>query len=771
MVFAAAPAVADYAWLGRSSGDPDSGVRRTVFNGDSVSVYSELNWENLASPGSRPSDGSINNSVQSPAGINAAIVIANGFVAGGTNGAGPGSQFRTNGLAVTVTGRGSGLKIREGMIQNDGTAGEGRSTVAIANGAFVTASQLQDIDATVTGEHSKLFLTAGNVDHGCLENSTVNLVPTGGEFPEIFWVNNPMTNVLVALPSVTLNGVAVETGTDPLQIEAGDTVVFTERNGLTFSINNPLTSYRQLSGNTAVGGTGVSMRAIKAVTPRYWDIDGAKAGSGGENPLDPFGPLAPTGIWSASAANWTDAVAGDGPTAAWTAGAVASFAAANDATGTYTVTVDGTPSVSGLIVENGDLVLTGGTIAFGSGELTVGNGASLSLASRVTGKPIARVDGTSTLTLLTDQTLGGLRGTGSVVSDGSNLTVDQAQDTTFWGILNSSGPVVKAGPGELRLVRPQAGLVSEMVVAAGTLTVAKDQGNTGSLDSATVIRVNPGATFNTTAKTTTIGVSQILTGGGTVLAQDRLSYSGTNYATQIVTNLPGLTVEGAIEPGDGIGTLTIPSGTVSLAGTSVLRFELNDSATPKNDRLVVGGVLEIGTGAVIEFQVTGSPTASRYELVTATGPAPRGVFFSAIGIPTGYKMEYASNGSAVALVRIVSGFEEWATANGIPGASFTADGPDGDGIPNGVEYALGYPPGFPNSLPALTAEGTNFTLTMPKGLQAGADPRIGYFFETSTNLATWTKVAPTTQDSSMFSYQLAGGAVRSFVRVRIERTE
>jgi hypothetical protein len=60
---------------------------------------------------------------------------------------------------------------------------------------------------------------------------------------------------------------------------------------------------------------------------------------------------------------------------------------------------------------------------------------------------------------------------------------------------------------------------------------------------------------------------------------------------------------------------------------------------------------------------------------------------------------------------------------------------------------------------------------MPKGLQAGADPRIGYFFETSTNLATWTKVAPTTQDSSMFSYQLAGGAVRSFVRVRIERTE
>lgn len=770
LLFATAPAMADYAWLGQSPGDSDVGMRRTVYNGDSLSLYSQLNWENLASPGSRPSDGSINNSVQSPAGINAALLIANGFVAGGTNGAGPGSQFRSNGLAVTVTGPSSGLKIREGMLQNDGTAGGERSTVAIANGAFVTATQLQDIDATLTGGHSKLFFTAGNAEHGCLENSTVNLVPTGGAFPEIFWVNNPMSNVLLALPSVTLNGAAVVTGIDPFQIEAGDTVVFTERSGFSFSLSNPLTSYRQLSGNGPSGISGVIMRAITAVTPKYWDINGAIAGAGGANPLDPLALAAPTGTWSASTAHWTDAEAGDAATTAWTAGAVASFAAANEATGSYTVTVDGTRSVSGLIVENGELELTGGTIAFGSGELTVGNGALLSLASRVTGNPVVRVDGTSTLTLLADQTIGGLRGTGTVFTNGSSLTLDQAVETTYWGLLNSTGQVVKEGPGELRLVRPQAGLTGEMLVAAGMLTVAKDQGNTGSLDSAAVIRVRTGATFNTTAKTTTIGSLQLLTGGGTVLAQDRFSYSGTNYATQLVTNLPGLTVLGGLEPGDGIGTLTIASGTVSLAGTSVLRFELNDSATPKNDRLVVGGVLEIGTGAAIEFQVTGTLTANRYELITATGPALRGVFFSAIEVPTGYKLDYAPNGSAVALVKIVSGFEEWATANGIPGASFSADGPDGDGITNGVEYALGYPPGITNSLPAMIPEGINFTLTLPKGLQARADPQIGYFFETSNNLATWTKVVPTTQDSSSFSYQLAGGAARSYLRVRIERT-
>jgi len=763
LLFATASAMADYVWLGQSPGDSDAGVRRTVHNGDSLSLYSELNWENLASPGSRPSDNAINNSVQSPAGIHAALVIDNGFVAGGTNGAGPGSHFRSNGLAVTITGLGSGLKIREGMLQNDGTAGGGRSTVAIADGAFVTATQLQDIDATLTGEHSKLFLTASSAVHGCLENSTVNLVPTDGAFPEILWANSPMTNVLLALPSVTLNGVAVVTGTDPFQIEAGDTAVFTQQRGFSFN-----TSYRQLSGNAGAFTTGVIMRAITPVTPKYWDINGNAAGAGGEDPGDPLIPFAPSGTWDDSAANWTDAEAGDTATAAWTAGGVASFAAGADPTAYYLVTVVGTQTVGGLIVENGDLDLVGGTLAFASGSLTVGNGALLALESTVTGKPVVRVDVASKLTLLADQVFGGLQGTGAVAAGENQLTLDQEQNLTFWGTVNSNGKVIKQGAGELRLVRPQAGLGGELVVAAGKLTVAKDQGNTGGVDSAAAIRVKAGATFDTTAKTTTIGSSQILTGGGTVLAQDKLSHSGNNYATQIATNLPGLTVLGTLEPGDGIGTLTIPSGTVSLAGTSVLRFELDDSATPTNDRLVLGGVLEIGTGAVIEFKVTGTLSANRYELIT--GPAPRGVFFSAIAMPTGYKLDYGSNGNAVALVKIVSGFEEWATAYGIPGASFAADGPDGDGITNGVEYALGYPPGISNSLPAMISEGANFTLTLPKGLQARADPQISYFFETSTNLATWTKVVPTTQDGSSFSYQLDGGAAKSFVRVRIERT-
>jgi hypothetical protein len=297
--------------------------------------------------------------------------------------------------------------------------------------------------------------------------------------------------------------------------------------------------------------------------------------------------------------------------------------------------------------------------------------------------------------------------------------------------------------------------------------VAKDQGNTGGVDGAAVIRVNAGATLDTTAKISTLGSFQTLTGGGTVLAQDRISYSGTNYATQTATTLAGLTVSGKIEPGEGIGTLTIGSGTVSMDAASVLRIELDDAATPKHDRLVLGGALKIAAGAEIEFLVTGTLNESRYELITHNGPAPAGGF-TAIGLPSGYQLEYATNGNSVALVK-VSGFEDWAAANGIPGGSFIADGPDGDGLANGVEYALGYQPDAFNSLPALVPAGADFTLTLPKGAQAAGDPGIGYFFETSTDLATWTKVAPTTQDGSSFSYQLSGGAAKGFVRVRIER--
>ncbi|MGB1130522.1 MAG: hypothetical protein ACPG4K_10760 [Haloferula sp.] len=85
----------------------------------------------------------------------------------------------------------------------------------------------------------------------------------------------------------------------------------------------------------------------------YWDTDGTTAGSGGATP---------SGTWDAATTNWDlTASDGTGAAAAWSPGATAAFSAGSDATGSYTVTVDGTLDIGGLFFEDGDPTLAAGT--------------------------------------------------------------------------------------------------------------------------------------------------------------------------------------------------------------------------------------------------------------------------------------------------------------------------------------------------------------------------------------------------------------------------
>lgn len=766
---------ADYLWLGTSTGESvaeDVRVRRTVFNGDAVSLYAEANWENLGNPGTAPLANAINNSVQAPAGIDAPLRVLAG-VAGGTNGAGPGSQFRTNGHAVTVTGPAGAIKIRDGMVQNDGVAGGARTVLTVAGGGFVTATQLQDVAATLEGRDSRLLLTASSAVHGCLENSTVNLLAAADGYPEVLWVNNTMENVLLTLPSVTLDGVAPVYGNDPFQVETGDNVVFTQRNGIAFNSSVPGASYRQLSGNAGAVTNGVILRVLdRQVTPRYWDINGSVPGAGGGDPEFPLDPTLPDGTWDAGTANWTDAEAGDAATSVWAEGAVASFAAGGEMTGSYLVKVSGSRSVGGLLVENGSLELSGGEVVFAAGaELYVGNSANLLLETPVSGLPDLRVEGSSVLTLLADQSFGGLCGTGLVDAGDWILTLDVGGESTYWGSIGAANKVIKKGAGELRLVRPQGGLNGEVEISGGKLTLAKIQGNSAHLDGAAVIRVKGGAVLDVTSKPSSVTSTQILTGSGTVLAADKTTYTGTSYANQVPVKNPGFSVLGTIEPGDGIGTLTIRTGTLAWVANSVLKMELDDASAAVHDRLVVDGALSIAAGAQMHVQVTGALDKPVYPLISYSGTPPTGTF-TVSGLPDGYKLDHAYGGNTVALVKEVAAatYDTWAAAQGIEGAGFAVDGPDADGIPNGVEYALGYPPREGNARTALVASGGQFTLTLPKGAQAAADPQIAYAFEISEDLVVWQRVAPTRQDATSFTYVLEGTSRASYVRARIERT-
>jgi fibronectin-binding autotransporter adhesin len=131
-------------------------------------------------------------------------------------------------------------------------------------------------------------------------------------------------------------------------------------------------------------GMATAFAALLAITTTasaqstvYWDIDGATPGAGG---------VTPSGTWSSTAANWSPSAAGDAATAAWVSGtgagdgSVAYFSAGSDATGSFTVTIDGTNYGSGLVVNQGSVTLSGsGSVQLGSGTVSVGPGASLGM--------------------------------------------------------------------------------------------------------------------------------------------------------------------------------------------------------------------------------------------------------------------------------------------------------------------------------------------------------------------------------------------------------
>lgn len=753
---------ADYLWLGKITGESDLGKRYSIFNGDAASLYAEANWENTANPGNPAPPDSVNNSSQAIAGINAPLIVNNGGVAGGTNGAGTGTaHLRTNGHALTVTGPGSGMKMtvdgQRAMIQNDGTAGGARSPLTVANGAYVLTQQFQDIEVTVGGTDSRIFIGSNSAAHAGLENSTIALTGIDETSPEIHFINNAIENVLLALPSITINGNPAVAGLDPFRTEPGDNVLLTPRTDYSFG------NFKQLDGQQAGSTSGVSLRAITPVTPRYWDINGATAGAGGATP---------TGAWDATTANWSTAAAGDVATAAWADGALAAFSAGSDATGLYTATLAGTRTVSGLLAESGDLELTGGALAFSGGSLRAGNLAYLTLTTPVAGAPASQIEAGSQLLLNADQRLGAIQGYGGVSCDSLNLVTDHEAVARFSGSFQSStGTLTKKGGGELRLNRALHTIGGDLVVAAGKLTLAKDQGNQGALTSAPLLRVKAGATLDISSAPVTLGATQQLAGAGTVAAANRTTWTqpaGNNHAAQTAIVTDALTVLGVIDPGDeGIGQLSIPQGTVSLGTGSFAKFRIDDSATPKSDRLVLGGALKIQTGANLDLDITGTPSAAAYPLIQYTGTAPAGTF-TVVNLPAGYRVDHAYNGNSVALVKN-SPFDAWATAKGIPGAAFAADGPDKDGIANGVEYALGLNPTAVDTLPTLVPAAGDFTWTLPKGAEAAADPGIGYFFEISDKLSGWTKVPPTSQDGTSFSFLLPGGQGRQFARIVIDQ--
>lgn len=209
---------------------------------------------------------------------------------------------------------------------------------------------------------------------------------------------------------------------------------------------------------------------------------------------------------------------------------------------------------------------------------------------------------------------------------------------------------------------------------------------------------------------------------------------------------------GTIAPGTSTGNLTVASA--AFAAGSTLAIEIDDSSTPKADRLSSTGALNI-SGAALAVSVTG--TASQGAYVIASYPAGQltGTFASTTGIPSGYTLDYAwAGGTQIALV---TPYGSWAAAKGLTAGVNDGpnDDPDGDGRTNKVEFAFdgnplsGSADGKVVGKTANVGGNLHMTLTMP--VRAGAvfsdasGPEVSalingliYRIEGSDTLASWT---------------------------------
>ena len=347
---------------------------------------------------------------------------------------------------------------------------------------------------------------------------------------------------------------------------------------------------------------------------RYWDIDGPTPGAGGPTP---------SGTWSSAAANWSPNAAGDAATEAWISGTAAGdgrmayFSSGSDATGSFTVTIDGTNFASGMVVNQGTVNLGGaGVVGIGSGTVTVRPGTTLGInnQSRVTQSAggLVVLDG-GTLLMSNTGNAGSLwtaLGAGIQLSpNGGTVNYNVGNNVTiFQGVFLGEGgttvtgaqTLTKTGTSELRVQGAQTAnyTFEKLKVLGGLYRIGSSTNATGQLSKETGFGAVP---FDVTSDAITLD-------GGAIGA----SFSIATDTFRGITLGPS---GGLLNGASGVLTVTGP-----IAGAGVLRIAgANGTILTSLDSTRTGGTV-IGS----EFAMVGSITGSTAGALTISSDAALG---------------------------------------------------------------------------------------------------------------------------------------------------
>jgi autotransporter-associated beta strand protein len=386
--------------------------------------------------------------------------------------------------------------------------------------------------------------------------------------------------------------------------------------------------------------------------------------------------------------------------------------------------------------------------------------------------------------------------------------------------LNTAGSVRKTGPGLVRL--------SGTNTYSGTTTV--EQGilrinQAASLPGSTTLTIHSGGVFDLNGFGRSIA-GFTLEGGELIDSADLTSTflsigSGQPFALRsgrVFTRLGGMS--GVIKSTDGVarlagtntyqgatsveaGTLLVDGSTNELSAVSVTGGWLGGSgtiggsvsvgqhgglafslATPPagHQALAIGGALSFAAGARMQVTIAEGVEAGTYTLANAagevSGPLP------SLELPSGWSGELSSVGGALRVTLVQSGvpaiaawrLQYFDSAEPIGIAADDAD-PDGDGVPNLLEYALGGNPlsADPSVLPQPVTSGNRLALVVSRV----PDPLLLYIVEAAGDLAAanWTPIWSSSGEEN------GGGAVtvvdaitldeapRRFLRLRVEYGE
>ncbi|MBX2850735.1 MAG: autotransporter domain-containing protein [Phycisphaeraceae bacterium] len=304
------------------------------------------------------------------------------------------------------------------------------------------------------------------------------------------------------------------------------------------------------------------------------------------------------------------------------------YAGVISGTGNLVKTGTGTFTLSGVNTYTGTATVTGGTLVFEADQSGIAgsfiqNGATLLINADQTGNPFYEVSSGGTLTVNADlgdatildtqnggtitlnnvdQTIGELIGTtGTLTLNEVNLTVDDAGNNAFGGVLAGTGNLTKAGAGNFTLsgMNTFSGMTT---ISAGTITLDGDL-----LDTSTVA-IATGAILDLNGNNETLGT---ITGtGGIMLDTATLTVGNSSTFTfgGTISETGGLTKQGT-------GTMTLSSAQTYTGATNI-----NAGTLIVNGDLATSGVT-VGNGAT--FNLEGDLTAGGADLTVDAG----GTFF------------------------------------------------------------------------------------------------------------------------------------------------